>query len=40
LYALTSLSRNRLIRDIEALYHQLLDVKAAPAERAAASVRT
>jgi glycosyltransferase involved in cell wall biosynthesis len=40
LYVRGSLSRNRLIRDIEALYHELLDPGAAALEVAAAPVRT
>src|SRR5262249_46353906 len=40
LYVRSTLSANQLIRDVEALYNQLLDVESAATERAAASVRT
>src|SRR5262249_54438609 len=40
LYVRTSLSQGRLIRDIETLYHQLLDAEAVLTRPAAASVRT
>jgi len=40
LYVRARLSRRRLIRDIEALYHELLDPGAAALEIAAAPIRT
>jgi glycosyltransferase involved in cell wall biosynthesis len=40
LYVRARASRNRLIRDIEALYHELLDLEGAAPEVAAAPVRT
>jgi glycosyltransferase involved in cell wall biosynthesis len=40
LYVRACMSRNRLIRDIEALYHELLDLEGAAPEVAASPVRT